>query len=611
LIAIKILRKTDEDNPGHKGLLLLTNILVAGFNPFQGSPPRITREISHVLDWAVQKRGGYEKQLTSLELAILSEAKLLLAFPTTQKVVESIYKGKVVYTPVSFVDILPDHYKRHHISLYDPRSAPLLDQYRLIVPRIRNTMEISEFVVLLVLYLLAMINRQETSFTGYEIIFCVYAGGWVLDQVASMLEHGFGVYTQNLWAFLDVSFAVIYGIYLVLRLRGLSAGQDSISILALDLLATGAAVLMPRLAFNVMSENMLFLSLRAMMADFAVLTLLAVWCFAGFLLGLTLMGPGIHRPITISKWMLWVWFGLDGTGIQRSVDFHWLFGPILMISFAFLGNTLFLTILVSMLSNTFSVIASNATAEKQFRRAVLTFEGVKSDAIFAYPPPFNILALLTVFPLQFVVSPRWFHKINVYAVRTINAPVLFLIGFLERRFLWTGIERLPGTPTRSHSTLNFWDLSRFSMHSDISTVFDVEPLEEDLDNIPISDQRRQNVLVDAFQVTNQSLQEHLKSRVEDKQKSPDRSVDSSGGGSNLSAVRKPDDLERRLSCLEESNLSAVRKPEDLEHRLSALEESTKRIEQMLMKLSQVVDYNSDDDDGSFATNDPEGIERVS
>ncbi|XMA20503.1 hypothetical protein WAI453_013294 [Rhynchosporium graminicola] len=65
--------------------------------------------------------------------------------------------------------------------------------------------------------------------------------------------------------------------------------------------------------------------------------------------------------------MLWVWFGLDGTGIQRSVDFHWLLGPIFMVTFAFLGNTLFLTILVSMLS-------TNATAEIQYGRAVLTLD---------------------------------------------------------------------------------------------------------------------------------------------------------------------------------------------------------------------------------------------
>src|SRR6195952_1411652 len=150
---------------------------------------------------------------------------------------------------------------------------------------------------------------------------------------------------------------------------------------------------------------------------------------------MTWLSDGTHQPITISKWMLWVWFGLDGTGIQRSVDFHWLLGPILMVAFAFLGNTLFLTILVSMLSTTFSTIVSNATAEIQFRRAVLTLEGVKSDAIFAYQPPFNILALLILLPMKFILTPRWFHKINVAAVRTLNAPLLLVIGLIERRTL--------------------------------------------------------------------------------------------------------------------------------------------------------------------------------
>ena len=147
----------------------------------------------------------------------------------------------------------------------------------------------------------------------------------------------------------------------------------------------------------------------------SVLTLLACWCFAGFLLSMTWLSDGAHSPVTLSKWMLWIWFGLDGTGIQRSVDFHWLLGPILMVTFAFLGNTLFLTILVSMLSTTFSIIVSNATAEIQFRRAVLTLEGVKSDAIFAYQPPFNILALLILTPLKFFLTPRCrCHERNIF-----------------------------------------------------------------------------------------------------------------------------------------------------------------------------------------------------
>lgn len=95
-----------------------------------------------------------------------------------------------------------------------------------------------------------------------------------------------------------------------------------------------------------MPENMLFISLRAMMSDFMFLTLLAGWCFGGFLMSLRWLSenqdgsvPEDHSLLTIAKWMLWIWFGLDGTGVQRSGEMHWLLGPTLMILFAFLGNT--------------------------------------------------------------------------------------------------------------------------------------------------------------------------------------------------------------------------------------------------------------------------------
>src|SRR6202012_2207064 len=108
---------------------------------------------------------------------------------------------------------------------------------------------------------------------------------------------------------------------------------------------------------------------------------------------------------------------------------------------------------VSMLTNTFSKIVENATAEIQFRRAVLTFEGVKSDAIFAYRPPFNILALLILLPLKFTVSPRWFHKVNITAVRLLTAPLLILLCWYERRSLW---RTQPTTMPRGPSKKNKW-----------------------------------------------------------------------------------------------------------------------------------------------------------
>lgn len=169
-----------------------------------------------------------------------------------------------------------------------------------------------------------------------------------------------------------------------------------------------------------------------------------------------------------------IWFGLDGTGIERAADFHLILGPTLIVTFAFLGNTLFLTILVAILTNTFSKIISNEGAEIQFRRAVLTFQGVKSDAIFSYPPPFNVLALAIMLPLKFMVGPVAFHRINVALIRTINAPVLLLIGLWERRRVWARRSKTTG--------LGSWRLfPGFSPHGDIMVVFSSEPPSEVID----------------------------------------------------------------------------------------------------------------------------------
>lgn len=568
LVALKILRRFDEDNLGREGLLLLSNILVAGFEPFQNAPQQLARANTNVMHWTAQEKGGYERKSTVLEVAIISDSKMLLSSPACQKVMEAIYLGRVIYTPSSFIDILPDHYKYKPITLYHPNKAPLLNQYRLMVPRTRNILDICQFLVLLILYILTMQHRNDEHFTNWELIFCIYASGWVLDEFASILEHGWHCYTQNLWAFLDFMFIVIYSVYFILRIHSLAIGDSRSGQPALDILSAGAPVLIPRLAFNLLSENMLFVSSRAMMTDFTILTLLAVWCFAGFLLSMMWLAEGDHTPLTISKWMLWVWFGLDSTGIQRSVEFHWLIGPILMVTFAFLGNTLFLTILVSMLSSTFSKIANNATAEIQFRRAVMTFEGVKSDAIFAYQPPFNVLALCILLPLKTILTPRWFHKINVAAIRTINAPLLLIIGTYERRHLWKASK------AKLNSRPSFWDFSRFSVRADIQAVFESDPPQSMLKEI---------IEAEDISGTLTSEEHHLNERSAAKATQP------------LSHLKKRKDSMVGVSGLAEhlSEYAHEYTSSDVAERLEALEKATKRIENMLRKRGQ----NFEDDAG--------------
>lgn len=471
LVASRILRRFHEDNPGPRGLLLLAHILVEGFDPFQGAPAEITRE-GRRPQWPIQKRDGHERKLTALELAIISESKTFISSSACQRAVDAVHDGQIVYTPLSYLDILPDHYKHRPISLYDPRKAPLLNHHRLIVPRHRNVIEMLHFVTLLTLYIITMVNRHQDS-THWELIFAIYTAGWLLEKLAAIIEHGWEVHAQNLWSFLDITFASIFTVYLVARFFDFLAGQIHNGF-GLPILCIAAPVMLTRVAFNLMPNNIVFISLHAMMKDFTVLTFLGGWLFTGFLLALQwLVGTdGAERAEdlnwqTVGKWMLWIWFGLDGTGIEESVRFHTYLGPALMIGFAFLGNTLFLTILVAMLTNTFSKIIAEETAEIQFRRAVLTFEGVKSDSIFAYPPPFNIIALLTLLPLKLVVSPRIFHIINVFLIRTLNLPTLLFISCVERHRLWA--------ESSGKKTLVKWQFTGFSPHGDIQAVFDAQP----------------------------------------------------------------------------------------------------------------------------------------
>ena len=101
------------------------------------------------------------------------------------------------------------------------------------------------------------------------------------------------MYTQNLWSFLDVTFVFIYCVYLIIRFHGWRVDDPSAE-QAFDVLALAAPVLVPRLAFTLLSDNLIFLSLRSMMADFFALTALSAWCFFGFLLSLLWLGEGAH-----------------------------------------------------------------------------------------------------------------------------------------------------------------------------------------------------------------------------------------------------------------------------------------------------------------------------
>lgn len=253
-----------------------------------------------------------------------------------------------------------------------------------------------------------------------------------------------------------------------------------------------------------------------------------------------------------------------------------------MITFAFLGNTLFLTILVSMLSNTFATIVANATAEIQFRKAVQTLEGVKSDAIFAYQPPFNILALFVLLPMKFVVSPRWFHKIHVATVRFVNLPVLLIIAVAERRILSSSG---PPTPHMGPRRPWFWEKWKITTHGDLHTVFATTPPDSMIDDIAADDELTHHMIRRQFLKHNPSSASESSTRGRTNNtadntderppgfKPPSRRDSMAPYGDELT-----EQVRNIISDIE------GRKEGDVSDRLDSLEESMRRIEDMLANI---------------------------
>ncbi|KAG0150562.1 hypothetical protein CROQUDRAFT_72833 [Cronartium quercuum f. sp. fusiforme G11] len=426
-------------------LLKSANVLATAFAMFQGAPAEVIKNME--ADWgAKDAKKILSSQCNALEMAIVSEAKQFIRSPACQRVIEAIWTGKIVYSSTAIFDILSDRYKRRPVSLYNPRNAPLLNHYRLGVPRNRAALEYFHYGILIASYVATMQTRELNRMNGYEIWFNIFTLGFALDKLGSILEHGWRVFIANLWNGFDAAFILSFLVYLGLRTAGLFyvAHYDVKSYWLNEqshqILSCLAIIVFPRLAFITLSDNILILSLRSMLSDFVFLMLLGAWCFLGFLYSLYMLQQSLTEAGSIekyslgqiAKWMVYIFFGLDSTGISIAHEFHRVLGPAIFIIYACLSNTLLVTVLVSILSKIFSDISNDAIAETLYRKAVLTFEGVKSDAIFSFQPPFNMPALLILIILKPFLTPRKFHTVVVFLCRSFGCPVLLAISFFER-----------------------------------------------------------------------------------------------------------------------------------------------------------------------------------
>ncbi|CAO1637136.1 unnamed protein product [Sympodiomycopsis kandeliae] len=462
ILAIKLLRTFGADSGE------LVTAVSSPFSPLTGAD-------EHVHDRA--ERSGYNptqftanhQSSSALQLAIYSQAKKFVSNPLVQKCVNGIWNGQIVLgnSSAGRGAIIEDSYKKRPVSFYDPRTAPFLDYHRLRVPRVRSFLEAVNFAFILVFYILCLGSKGSPTWTVPETLYTVWITGLALDELAQFREHTASVYFGSLFNVLDTLFCLVGFCWLGFRISGLITNSPAQSDFSFDILSLGAILLCPRLASLLISDNVLMLALRAMVVEFGYFFGLALVFFSGFLWTFWSLADSPKWTRTRISWlMLRFTFG-NTISFEEAQQFSLTFGPILVVAFTILSQTLLLTVLISLLSATFARVAEHAQEESLFQHTFATLQGASSEALFSYFPPLNILCILTVLPASFTLSPRWLHKLNVFIIRTTHLPILLAIRAVQQPQWGRAIEL---TAEKTGPVLSRWRWRPKRGHPDLLEI---------------------------------------------------------------------------------------------------------------------------------------------
>ena len=451
----------------------LIDALSYDFDPLQGLAPPNLSGIVTPGGGNLTPRAQRSARTSTLEVAIRAQAKKFLAHPLVVQQLEAIWAGTIVFhsvadslhrkpdgaqggqygTPTGNISpgagpsrrlspakqgraqSEPIAVARRTVVLYDPRDASLFKLSRLRVPRYRNLFSTLSFAIMLGLFL-SVLSEKSDDITALEILFWFWSAGYMLDEIVGFSEQGFGLYIMSVWNAFDLGILLMFLAYYVLRLYGIFVSRHQVADMAYDVLGSTAVLLFPRL-FSALDHyryfSQLLIAFRMMAMDLvAVLVLIVISC-SGFFVAFTLAFKKDLTPSSAAYALFQMLMGFTPAAWELWDDYNPL-GKTLLTLFLFICHFLIVTILITVLTNSFMAIVQNANEEHQFLFAVNTISMVKSDALFSYIPPTNILGWLAI-PLKYFMSFKRFIKINRLIIKITHVPILFSIFLYERLLL--------------------------------------------------------------------------------------------------------------------------------------------------------------------------------
>ncbi|KAL4806790.1 hypothetical protein BDV18DRAFT_120048 [Aspergillus unguis] len=465
LLAIKLLREYTTRE--------LIDALSYDFYPLQGQ--KVENGTGYrTPGWAAGagKPRPAAARISCLEIAIRAQAKRFLSHPLVIKQLEAIWAGTIVFHSVAdnlhrtatqaqfdrgrvsygatsstnrpkLADTRPHpegSNLRRSVTLYDPRDASLFKLSRLRVPRYRQMLSTLSFAVLLGLFL-AVLQERSIEISSLEVLFCFWSAGFMLDEILTFNEQGFSLYLMSFWNVFDLGILVLLFCYYCMRLYGAFMPhtlKEGVAERAYDVLAANAVLLFPRL-FSVLDHyryfSQLLVAFRIMASDLVAVFVLIVIACSGFFVAFTLsFSSGQNQtPASIAYALFQMLMGFTPAAWDLWDEYNFL-GRTILTMFLFICHFVVVTILITVLTNSFMRIVQNANQEHQFLFAVNTISMVKSDALFSYVAPTNLFAWL-ITPLRWVIPFRQYVRLNRTIIKITHMPILFTICAYEKMIL--------------------------------------------------------------------------------------------------------------------------------------------------------------------------------
>lgn len=258
----------------------------------------------------------------------------------------------------------------------------------------------------------------------------------MLDEIVGFNEQGFSLYIMSFWNAFDLGILLLLVCYYGMRLYGLlmpAARKHPVADNAYDLLAANAVLLFPRL-FSVLDHyryfSQLLIAFRMMAMDLVAVFILIVISCSGFFVAFTLsFGTGDYDAASVAYALFQMVMGFTPAAWDSWGSYN-LLGKAILTLFLFICHFLIVTILITVLTNSFMAIVQNANEEHQFVFAVNTISMVKSDALFSYVAPTNVIGWVLA-PFRFVLPFRKFVRVNRTVIKVTHFPVLFMIYAYE------------------------------------------------------------------------------------------------------------------------------------------------------------------------------------